>query len=179
MHLSTRYKCTCLWKHSWPGRLPKILQHYILEFPQKLYLFLLHTSSLAHRGTSVCFLPYQADIYICEENCISSAKNLYLIVAIKHYFLSSKHTSDKTNYFKWLRATGKAIVLFPKPLNFNCFKGVLKHAYVAIVRNCQIISFQALTFVIWVTRQKKAARQLRGYPPPPRKAYFRWVRRDL
>ena len=62
-----------------------------MEFSQLFYLFLLHTSSLMHRGTSVCFLPYQACIYICEENSTSSAKNLYLIVVIKLYFLSSKH----------------------------------------------------------------------------------------
>ena len=62
-----------------------------MEFSQLFYLFLLHTSFLMHRGTSVCFLPYQACIYICEENSASSAKNLYLIVVIKLYFLSSKH----------------------------------------------------------------------------------------
>lgn len=119
------------------------LQHCILEFSQQLYFFLLHTSSLVHRGTSVCFLLYQADIYICEENSplpqltpsppCKKNPNLNLIVVIKHDFLSSKHTSDKANYFKWLRATGKAIVFFPKPLNFYCFKGVLKHGYEAIV----------------------------------------------
>lgn len=79
-----------------------------MEFSQLLCLLLLHTSSPVQRGTSVCFLPYQADIYICEENSTSSAKNLYLIVVIKHYFLSSKHTSDRTNYSKWLIATGKS-----------------------------------------------------------------------
>lgn len=62
-----------------------------MEFSQLLCLLLLHTSPPVQRGTSVCFLPYQADIYICEENTTSSAKNLYLIVVIKHYFLSSKH----------------------------------------------------------------------------------------
>lgn len=111
----------------------KVSKTTLMEFSQLLYLLLLHTSSPAHRGTSVCFLPYQADIYICEENSTSLAKNLYLIVVIKHYFLSSKHTSDRTNYFKWLIATGKAIVVFSKPLNFYRFKGVLKCGYEAIV----------------------------------------------
>lgn len=45
-----------------------------MEFSQLLCLLLLHTSSPVQRGTSVCFLPYQADIYICEENSTSSAK---------------------------------------------------------------------------------------------------------
>lgn len=133
IYLSKRQEFPCLWEIFLLGRFPKPLSCSFTEFSQLLYLLLLHTSSPVQRGTSVCFLPYQADIYICEENSTSLAKNLYLIVVIKHYFLSSKHTSDRTNYFKWLIARGKAIVVFPKPLNFYRFKGVLKRGYEAIV----------------------------------------------
>jgi hypothetical protein len=66
-----------------------------MEFSQLFYLFLLLTSSLVHRGTSVCFLPYQACIYIWKENSTSSAQNLYLIVILKPYFLSSKHNQTR------------------------------------------------------------------------------------
>lgn len=126
-------KFPCFWETFLLGRLPNPLSCSFMEFSQLLYSLLPHTSSPAQRGTSVCFLPYQADIYICEENSTSSAKNLHLIVVIKHYFLSSKHASDRTNYFKWLIATGQATLASAEPLNSRRFKGVLKRGYEAIV----------------------------------------------